>query len=236
RSNPTNQKGILGIPKIQFNPNYPSSRLSSAPFLLLLYSTLTSDALASILPSSHFFSSASHGFFPSHSPTHPSSHLHSQIPIVVATIRYGKLLDAAAESSQSSVSLGGGLSASAGRRRRFSHLPPLPPSLSNELIKISNPMRSECDDDFPGQLNGDDFDDSSSFSSAAETSTAGSGTVSRGRSEIGLMERLSEILVDERDGDLMLQRTDACRDGERLKPLLKLNASDGVASTSILWR
>ncbi|CAN1827303.1 hypothetical protein LINPERHAP1_LOCUS31891 [Linum perenne] len=186
--------------------------------------------MASILPSSHFFSSASHGFFPSHSPTHPSSHLHSQIPIVVATIRYGKLLDAAAaESSQSSVSLGGGLSASAGRRRRFSHLPPLPPSLSNELIKISNPMRSECDDDFPGQLNGDDFDDSSSFSSAAETSTAGSGTVSRGRSEIGLMERLSEILVDERDGDLMLQRTDACRDGERLKPLLKLNASDGVA-------
>ncbi|CAN1257117.1 hypothetical protein LINPERPRIM_LOCUS9518 [Linum perenne] len=106
-------------------------------------------------------------------------------------------------------------------------------------------MKRECDDDFPGQLNGDDFDDSSSFSSAAETSTAGSG-------EIGLTERLSEILVDEGDGDLLLQRTDredrvlqwlqaldvhvtgACRDDERLKPLLKLNASDGVAEDRLL--
>ncbi|CAN1782217.1 hypothetical protein LINPERHAP1_LOCUS15716 [Linum perenne] len=131
---------------------------------------------------------------------------------------------------------GGGLSASTCHRRRFSHPPPLPPPLSNELSKMSNSMRRECDDDFPGQLNEDDFDDSSSFSSAAETSTAGSGMISRGRSEIGLTERLSEILVDEGDDDLMLQRIDACRDGERLKPLLKLNASDGVASTSIHWR
>ncbi|CAN0909644.1 hypothetical protein LINGRAHAP2_LOCUS25894 [Linum grandiflorum] len=110
---------------------------------------------------------------------------------------------------------------------------------------MSNSTRRECDDEFSGQLNGDDFDDSSSFSSGAETSTVGSVAV-------GLTERLSEILVDEGDGDLLLQRTDredrvlqwlqaldvhvmgACRADERLKPLLKLNASEGAAEDRLL--
>ncbi|XP_050209772.1 uncharacterized protein LOC126660353 [Mercurialis annua] len=90
--------------------------------------------------------------------------------------------------------------------------------------------------------NGDDFTEPSSFSTGVETSTV--------RSE--LTERLTDILVEEGDGDLLLQRSDredrvlvwlqaldmqvmgACRADERLKPLLKMNASCGIAEDSLL--
>ncbi|EEF35483.1 uncharacterized protein LOC8262749 [Ricinus communis] len=93
--------------------------------------------------------------------------------------------------------------------------------------------------------NGDDVEDSSSFSSGVETSTVRSGNV-------GLTERLTDILIEDGDGDLLLQRSDredrvllwlqaldmqvmgACRADERLKPLLKMNASSGFAEDRLL--
>ncbi|XP_019191914.1 PREDICTED: uncharacterized protein LOC109186407 [Ipomoea nil] len=80
--------------------------------------------------------------------------------------------------------------------------------------------------------------------------TATEGGVSRGSS--GLVERLTEILVEDGDGDLLLQRSDregsvfqwlqaldmqvmgACRADERLKPLLKMNVSTGAAEDCLL--
>lgn len=67
-----------------------------------------------------------------------------------------------------------------------------------------------------------------------------------------LTDRLSEIFVEEGDGDLLLQQSDresnflrwlqaldfqhigACRIDERLKPLLKINVSAGVAEDCLL--
>ncbi|KAE8695582.1 RNI-like superfamily protein [Hibiscus syriacus] len=99
-------------------------------------------------------------------------------------------------------------------------------------------------------------DASSSINSVAETSNVGSGTNSRQNGEvrngIGLTERLTDILVEENDGDLLLQQSDredrvlqwlqaldmqvigACRTDERLKPLLKVNVSNGVAEDRLL--
>ncbi|KAG5053025.1 hypothetical protein JHK87_005223 [Glycine soja] len=92
-------------------------------------------------------------------------------------------------------------------------------------------------------LNGEDFDDSSSVESA---------TSGGSRTQVGLTERLTDILVDERDGDLLIQQTNredrllqwlqaldmqvmgACRADERLKPLLKMNAACGVAEDPLL--
>ncbi|KAJ7959698.1 Flocculation protein [Quillaja saponaria] len=89
----------------------------------------------------------------------------------------------------------------------------------------------------------DDFEDSSS----CESSTF-SNENSRSRREIGL----TDTLLDEGDGDLLLQPTDgedrllqwlqaldmqflgACRSAERLKPLLKSNVSNGVAEDLLL--
>ncbi|CAI0411036.1 unnamed protein product [Linum tenue] len=114
---------------------------------------------------------------------------------------------------------------------------------------MSSSRSRECDDEISDR---DEFEESSSISSGVEASTAGSDTVSPGRSEIGLTERLTEILVDEGDGDLLLQRSDredrvlqwlqaldmqvmgACRADERLKPLLKSNASIGAAEDRLL--
>ncbi|KAL8462935.1 hypothetical protein ACS0TY_033809 [Phlomoides rotata] len=80
-------------------------------------------------------------------------------------------------------------------------------------------------------------------SSGEETSASANRSVTR---------RLTEILVEDRDGDLLLQRNDrddaviqwlraldmqvmgACRADERLKPLLKLNVSNGVAEDGLL--
>ncbi|KAJ8443878.1 hypothetical protein Cgig2_032702 [Carnegiea gigantea] len=68
----------------------------------------------------------------------------------------------------------------------------------------------------------------------------------------GLADRLSEILVEDADGDLLLQQSDresnflqwlqaldlqvmgACRADERLKPLLKMNSSNGAAEDRLL--
>ncbi|KAK2983484.1 hypothetical protein RJ640_006497 [Escallonia rubra] len=67
---------------------------------------------------------------------------------------------------------------------------------------------------------------------------------SRQGGEAGLTERLTDILVDDGDGDLLFEREDgvlqwlqaldmqvmgACRTAERLKPLLKLNQTSGAA-------
>ncbi|KAI3470848.1 hypothetical protein Pfo_027511 [Paulownia fortunei] len=79
--------------------------------------------------------------------------------------------------------------------------------------------------------------------SVAETSASANQSVTR---------RLTEIFVEDGDGDLLLQRSDredgvlqwlraldiqvmgACRADERLKPLLKLNVSTGVAEDRLL--
>ena len=102
----------------------------------------------------------------------------------------------------------------------------------------------------------DSSDASSSINGVVETSSVGSGTISRQngeiRNEIGLTERLTDIFVEENDGDLLLQQSDredrvlqwlqaldmqvlgACRTDERLKPLLKVNVSNGVAEDRLL--
>uniref|UniRef100_A0A2N9FET6 Uncharacterized protein n=1 Tax=Fagus sylvatica TaxID=28930 RepID=A0A2N9FET6_FAGSY len=92
----------------------------------------------------------------------------------------------------------------------------------------------------------------SSCSVGSGASSSGSRENGKSRSEIGLTERLTNILVDEGDRDLLLQRSDhedrvmqwlqaldmqvmgACRVDERLKPLLKMNASNGVAEDRLL--
>lgn len=113
---------------------------------------------------------------------------------------------------------------------------------------MTNTERQETIDDRADQSNGDDCVDASSVSSAGvETSTS---TV--GSREIGLAERLTDIFVDEGDEDLLLQRSDredrvlqwlqaldmqvmgACRADERLKPLLKSNASNGIVEDRLL--
>ncbi|CAK7325812.1 unnamed protein product [Dovyalis caffra] len=120
---------------------------------------------------------------------------------------------------------------------------------------MANSRKQEFNEDRIEQSNGNDVDDTASISSAGGTSTGRSGRVSRERSqstEIGLTERLTDILVDQGDGDLLLQRNDredrvllwlqaldmqvmgACRADERLKPLLKLNASSGLAEDRLL--
>ncbi|KAK7385743.1 hypothetical protein VNO78_31580 [Psophocarpus tetragonolobus] len=88
---------------------------------------------------------------------------------------------------------------------------------------------------------GEDFNDSSSVDSDGGS-----------RTQVGLTERLTDILVDDRDGDLLIQQTNregrllqwlqaldmqvmgACRADERLKPLLKMNAACGVAEDPLL--
>lgn len=107
--------------------------------------------------------------------------------------------------------------------------------------------------------NGEDFDDSSSVHSASSCGGGGSGASSSSpaedggsRSEVGLTERLTDILVEEGDGDLLIQQTNredrllqwlqaldmqvmgACRADERLKPLLKMNTACGIAEDPLL--
>ncbi|KAF2319016.1 hypothetical protein GH714_012469 [Hevea brasiliensis] len=73
---------------------------------------------------------------------------------------------------------------------------------------MGNYRKQEFCDDRAERSNGDDFQDSSSVSSGVETSTVGSVAVSPGRSEIGLTERLADILVEDGEGDLLLQQSD----------------------------
>ncbi|XP_050385954.1 uncharacterized protein LOC126802378 [Argentina anserina] len=98
--------------------------------------------------------------------------------------------------------------------------------------------------------NAEDFEDSSS--AANEVGSSGEGESTPSRSEIGLEERLTGILVDGGDGDLLLQQSNredrvlqwlqaldmqvmgACRADERLKPMLKMNASNDAAEGRLL--
>ncbi|KAK7372464.1 hypothetical protein VNO80_05844 [Phaseolus coccineus] len=95
--------------------------------------------------------------------------------------------------------------------------------------------------------NGDDFDDSLSVDSAISAGEDDGLTT-----QVRLTERLTDILVDERDGDLLIQQTNredrflqwlqaldlqvmgACRADERLKPLLKMSTTCGVAEDPLL--
>lgn len=81
-----------------------------------------------------------------------------------------------------------------------------------------------------------------------------SSSAAAGRSDLGLTERLTDILVEDGDGDLLIENNSregedrvmqwlqaldmqvmgACRADERLKPLLKLNVSNGVAEDRLL--
>ncbi|KAK7320621.1 hypothetical protein VNO77_30264 [Canavalia gladiata] len=108
-------------------------------------------------------------------------------------------------------------------------------------------------------LNGEDFDDSSSVDGGSSCGEGGSSVSSTSagedggaRRQVGITERLTDILVDEGDGDLLIQRTNredrllqwlqaldmqvmgACRADERLKPLLKMNTACGVAEDPLL--
>ncbi|XP_031107174.1 uncharacterized protein LOC116011890 [Ipomoea triloba] len=99
----------------------------------------------------------------------------------------------------------------------------------------------------------DDVEESVGGHAVEGTETDGAATeggANRGSS--GLAERLTEILVEDGDGDLLLQRSDregsvlqwlqaldmqvmgACRADERLKPLLKMNVSTGAAEDCLL--
>ena len=105
------------------------------------------------------------------------------------------------------------------------------------------------------EYGGEDLENSPSVESAV-IGSGGSSSVSPANGgsdgEIGLTERLTDILVEDGDGDLLLQRSNretrvlqwlqaldlqvmgACRADERLKPLLKLNVSNGVAEDRLL--
>ncbi|KAK8515101.1 hypothetical protein V6N13_122061 [Hibiscus sabdariffa] len=124
---------------------------------------------------------------------------------------------------------------------------------------MSNSRNGGFVDDSVDQ-NDDEFIESSGASSSTdsvvETSNVGSGTTSRQNGEvgngIGLTERLTDIFVEENDGDLLLQQSDredrvlqwlqaldmqvigACRTDERLKPFLKVNVSNGVAEDRLV--
>lgn len=100
------------------------------------------------------------------------------------------------------------------------------------------------------------FDDSSSVESGGGGGVAGNssspGDDGGSRSEVGLTERLTDIIVEAGDGDLLIQQTNcedrlmewlqaldlqvmgACRADERLKPLLKMNTVSGVSEDPLL--
>ncbi|KAA8534108.1 hypothetical protein F0562_031699 [Nyssa sinensis] len=106
--------------------------------------------------------------------------------------------------------------------------------------------------DHVDQSNDDVFDGSSSVGASTSAISGGSRDDGLSGVEVGLTERLTDILVEEGDGDLLLQNSNredrviqwlqaldfqvmgACRADERLKPLLKLNVSSGVAEDRLL--
>ncbi|KAJ8770161.1 hypothetical protein K2173_011496 [Erythroxylum novogranatense] len=113
---------------------------------------------------------------------------------------------------------------------------------------MSNNRKQEFNNDGEDEMN-EEFEDSSSISNCSDSSTV---RATQERSEIGLTERLTDILLEQGDGDLLLQRSDredrllqwlqaldmqvmgACRADERLRPLLKANASSGLAEDRLL--
>lgn len=104
--------------------------------------------------------------------------------------------------------------------------------------------------DVVDEYGGEDLEISLSVESAVIGSGSSSSVSADG--EIGLTERLTDILIDNGDGDLLLQRSNretrvlqwlqaldlqvmgACRADERLKPLLKMDVSNGVAEDRLL--
>ncbi|KAA8539633.1 hypothetical protein F0562_026325 [Nyssa sinensis] len=108
------------------------------------------------------------------------------------------------------------------------------------------------DMDLVDQSNDDVFDGSSSVGTSTSAISRGSRDDGGSEIEVGLKERLTDILVEEGDGDLLLQRSNredtvlqwlqaldlqfmgACRADERLKPLLMLNVSSGATEDSLL--
>ncbi|XVE99707.1 hypothetical protein REPUB_Repub03eG0223800 [Reevesia pubescens] len=112
---------------------------------------------------------------------------------------------------------------------------------------MANSRNREFVDDHVDQ-NDDELMDSSSDASSLSVN----GVLRSGTTSIELTERLTDIFVDENDGDLLLQQTNredgflqwlqaldlqvigACRTDERLKPLLKVNVSNGVAEDRLL--
>lgn len=130
---------------------------------------------------------------------------------------------------------------------------------SNEQAFV-NDDKIEGSDDID-HANGEAVESSSVASSLGdvETSSVGSASVScNSRVNVDFLnegrvtERLTNILVDEGDGDLLLEQSDretrvlqwmqvldvqilgACRADERLRPLLQLNVSSGVAEDRLM--
>lgn len=97
----------------------------------------------------------------------------------------------------------------------------------------------------------EDIDDRVDQSDAGEPDELPSADGS-GANSFGLTERLTEAFAEDSDGDLLLQQSNredrvlqwlqaldfqvigACRADERIKPLLKLSASNGVAEDRLL--
>lgn len=116
---------------------------------------------------------------------------------------------------------------------------------SRQIGDFEDPVDQFNDDDCPENTSST----ADSSCSGLRTSSMRSSSTSGGS---GLTERLTDFLVEGGDGDLLLSRNDqednllqwlraldvhvmgACRADERLKPLLKLNASTGVAEDRLL--
>ncbi|XP_021769138.1 uncharacterized protein LOC110733402 isoform X1 [Chenopodium quinoa] len=114
-----------------------------------------------------------------------------------------------------------------------------------------NSDRINGEDDFR-RFNSDENVESEEASSTVESSVGNSTANAVSNGSASLADRLGEILVDEGNGDLLLQQSDrennflqwlqaldvqhmgACRADERLKPLLKANASSGAAEDRLL--
>ena len=112
---------------------------------------------------------------------------------------------------------------------------------------ITSNVREGADRD-----NVEEFGDSSRVGGVSSNVVEVSGGPHALTREINLTERLTHMLVDDGDGDLLLQQSDredwvirwlqaldmqvmgACRADERLKPLLKMTTSSGIAEDHFL--
>ncbi|GAB2299622.1 hypothetical protein Dimus_033686 [Dionaea muscipula] len=112
---------------------------------------------------------------------------------------------------------------------------------------------NEFDDTLPSASSAISSCDSMDASTAGSVvNSCGGRSGGSGSGSVGLADRLAGILVGDGDGDLLLQQSEressflqwlqaldmqvmgACRADERLKPLLKVNASSGVAEDRLL--
>ena len=113
-------------------------------------------------------------------------------------------------------------------------------------------MTGHRNGDFNGNGEIDGADRISDRSNAEEFENEAGSSGEGATAAIGLEERLTGILVDGGDGDLLMQQSNredrvlqwlqaldmqvigACRSDERLKPLLKMNASNDAAEGRLL--